>query len=169
MSDTDQAQGQQGPQLQILAQYIKDASFENPNAPASLRGGQSQPQIDVSVDVGLQQVDQDINEVALRIEAKAERDGNVMFLVELVYAGLFRFQGIPDNELQPFLMIEAPRMIFPYARNVLSDLVRDGGFPPLMLDPIDFSGLYRKRLAEQAAQATGQTNGDGGNGGGEAA
>ncbi|MBA4801513.1 MULTISPECIES: protein-export chaperone SecB [Euryhalocaulis] len=161
MSQTDQQPeaAQDEPQVQILAQYIKDASFENPLAPRSLRSGQNQPQISLNVDVGVRNIEEDLNEVALRIEGKAEREGEVAFICELVYAGLFRFVGVPQDQLQPFLLIEAPRMLFPFARNIVAQLVRDGGFPPLMLEPIDFAALYRQRLAQQGAAENGDGTG----------
>jgi len=168
MSDTDQPAGQDAPQVQILAQYAKDISFENPMAPQSLRSGQQQPSISLNVDVAARKIEEGVSEVSLRVEAKAEREGEVAFICELVYAGLFRFVNIPDNELQPFLLIEGPRLLFPFARNIVADLVRDGGFPPLMMEPIDFAALYRQRMAEMAEQQAGGS-GEGNGGGGEAA
>lgn len=131
------------PQAGILAQYVKDLSFENPNAPASLQL-QGQPKIDINVNVNARAGEQDMYEVELKIDAIARaQDGDmVAFQVELLYGGLFRLTGAPQEAIEPFLIVEAPRILFPFARRVIADAVRDGGFPPLMLEPIDFAGLY---------------------------
>ncbi|WP_422041056.1 protein-export chaperone SecB [Roseibium sp.] len=144
------------PGMHILGQYIKDLSFENPNAPRALTQG-DQPKLDINVNVGAQQMGDDQFEVVLTLTAKAERPDMVMFNVELVYAGLFKLTGVPSEHMHPFVMIECPRMIFPFARNILAEATRNGGFPPLMLDPIDFAQLYRQNMAQQ--QATGQGEG----------
>ena len=136
------------PQAGMISQYVKDLSFENPNAPAVYQW-QGQPQIDIQVNIASNQVGDDAYEVVLKIEAKATGDDKVAFQVELSFAGLFALRNIPTDQLQGFLLAEAPRLIFPFARRVLADAVRDGGFPPLLLEPIDFGQLY---LA-QAAQA----------------
>jgi preprotein translocase subunit SecB len=133
------------PQVAILTQYVKDLSFENPNAPASLQV-QAQPHIDVNVGVNARKASEDVFEVELKISARADVDGNAAFMVELLYAGLFGLKNVPDEALEPFCIIEAPRILFPFARRIIADAVRDGGFPPLMLDPIDFGQLY---LAQQ--------------------
>ncbi len=135
------------PQVGLLSQYVKDLSFENPNAPAVYQW-QAQPQIDVQFNIGEQQLNEDIYEVALKIDITAKAEGNTAFAVELLYAGLFALRNIPQEQLQPFLLAEAPRLIFPFARRVIADCVRDGGFPPLMLDPIDFASLYMQRAAQ---------------------
>jgi preprotein translocase subunit SecB len=133
------------PQVAILTQYVKDLSFENPNAPASLQV-QAQPRIDVNVGVNARKAADDVYEVELKISAKADLDGTAAFMVELLYAGLFGLKNVPEEALEPFCIIEAPRILFPFARRIIADAVRDGGFPPLMLDPIDFGQLY---LAQQ--------------------
>lgn len=135
------------PQAGILAQYVKDLSFENPNAPGSLQM-QGQPKIEINVNVNARSGGQDMFEVELKIEASARTpDTNALaFQVELLYAGLFRLVGAPQEALEPFLVVEAPRILFPFARRVIADAVRDGGFPPLMLEPIDFGGLYLQQL-----------------------
>ena len=135
------------PQAGILAQYVKDLSFENPNAPGSLQM-QGQPKIEINVNVNARSGGQDMFEVELKIEASARTpDTNALaFQVELLYAGLFRLVGAPQDALEPFLVVEAPRILFPFARRVIADAVRDGGFPPLMLEPIDFGGLYLQQL-----------------------
>lgn len=153
----------QGPQLRILAQYVKDLSFENPGAPDTLRGGQKAPGIDLTIDVAARTMAEDAFEVMLNISAKATReDETVVFIAEMSYGGLFQMTGLSEADREAFLLIECPRLIFPYARRVLADATRDGGFPPLMLDPVDFAGLYRSQLAKRAAAAPGvETNGNG--------
>lgn len=139
------------PQAGVLSQYVKDLSFENPNAPAVYQW-QGQPRIDVQFNIGAQQVGEDAHEVLLKIDVKAESADKIAFQVELAYAGLFQLRNIPADQLQPFLLAEAPRILFPFARRVLADAVRDGGFPPLMLEPIDFGQLYMAQ-AEQTSEA----------------
>jgi preprotein translocase subunit SecB len=140
------------PQLMVLAQYIKDLSFENPNAPRSLQQT-VQPQINVGVNVNAQPLTQTDFEVELRLEGKAEAAGTVMFNVELVFAGLFRLQNVPQDSVNPLVMIECPRLLFPFAREIIATSVRNGGFPPLLLEPIDFLALYQQRMAQMQPQA----------------
>jgi preprotein translocase subunit SecB len=136
------------PQVAILAQYTKDMSFENPNAPASLQA-QGQPQIEVNVNVNAKAVGENVYEVELKMGATAkQQDGQTSFIVELLYAGLFGLRNIPEEALEPFLVVEAPRMLFPFARRIMADATRDGGFPPLMLEPIDFATLYLAQRGE---------------------
>ena len=141
------------PQLMVLGQYVKDLSFENPNAPASL-AQTSQPQINISVNVTAKPLSETDAEVELRLEGKAEAAGTLMFNIELVFAGVFRTQNIPQEQLQPLMLIECPRLLFPFAREIIATAVRNGGFPPLMLDPIDFVALYQQRLAQVTPPAT---------------
>ncbi|MEP6786040.1 MAG: protein-export chaperone SecB [Sphingomonadales bacterium] len=129
------------PQAGLISQYVKDLSFENPNAPAVYQW-QGQPQIDIQFNIASGQVGEDAFEVILKVEVKATAADKVAFQVELSYAGLFAIRNIPADQMQPFLLAEAPRILFPFARRVLADAVRDGGFPPLLLDPIDFGQLY---------------------------
>jgi preprotein translocase subunit SecB len=143
----DQASAQGAPQLMVLAQYVKDLSFENPNAPQSLQQN-VQPQINIMVNVSAKPLNPGDFEVELRLEGKAEASGSVMFNVELVFAAAFRIQNIPEDNLQPVLMIECPRLLFPFAREIIATSVRNGGFPPLLLDPIDFVALYQQRMAQ---------------------
>lgn len=138
-------------QLNILAQYIKDLSFENPNAPRSLQPSQ-QPAINIQINLGSQKLSDTDYEVELRIEGKAEAAGLMLFGFDLAYAGIFRLQNIPNDTIQPVLMIECPRLLFPFAREIIASAVRNGGFPPLMIDPVDFVGLYRQRMAEGQGQ-----------------
>lgn len=136
------------PQLTVLAQYVKDLSFENPTAPQSLQGSSQNPQLKVSVKVNAGPRGEDAYEVALQLEVHARSDQGVIYNVELIYGGLFRLRGVPQNLLQPVLFVDCPTILFPFMRRVLADVVRDGGFPPLMLDPIDFGRLYAQNLAQ---------------------
>jgi len=134
------------PAVGVISQYVKDFSFENPNAPAVYQW-QGQPRIDVQFNIGAEQVGEDVHEVVLKIDVKATSADKTAFQVELAYAGLFGMRNVSEEQLQPFLLAEAPRIIFPFARRVLADAVRDGGFPPLMLEPIDFAALYIQQAA----------------------
>src|SRR6185437_9196764 len=141
------------PQLTVLAQYIKDLSFESPGAPQTLQGPGQNPQLKVGVNVNAGPRGEETYEVALQLEVHAKSDEGVIYNVELVYGGLFRLRGVPQNLLQPVLFVDCPTLLFPFMRRVLSDVIRDGGFPPLMLDPIDFARLYTQNLAQQTAQS----------------
>jgi len=141
------------PQAGVLSQYVKDLSFENPNAPAVYQW-QGQPQIDVQFNISANQIGDDAHEVVLKIDVRAVAADQTAFVVDLSYAGLFGLRNVPDDQLQPFLLAEAPRILFPFARRVLADAVRDGGFPPLMLEPIDFGQLYLAQAEQQAQLST---------------
>lgn len=144
------------PAVGLITQYVRDLSFENPNAPAVYQT-QGQPKLDVGFNIGAQQVGEDVHEVVLKMDVRAEgEDGQVHFVVELQFAGLFGLRNIPDEHVQPFLLGEAPRLLFPFARRVLADAVRDGGFPPLVLEPIDFAQLYIQQNEANAAQLGGE-------------
>ena len=140
----------------IVAQYIKDLSFESPNSPQSLAANQPSPQIEVNLDVQAKPLGGSRFEVALRITATAKRDTNTVFVAEVLHAGVFDVQGLPQEHWQAACLVECPRFIFPYARHVLANLTRDGGFPPLMLDPIDFAAMYRQQQAAAPATAPAQ-------------
>ncbi|MEG3178379.1 protein-export chaperone SecB [Sphingomonas sp. RB3P16] len=140
------------PTAGMISQYVKDFSFENPNAPAIYQNT-TPPAIDVQFNIASAQVGEDVYEIILRIEVKAEAEGTVAFLVDLSYAGLFGLRNFPLEHLQPFLLAEAPRLLFPFARRVLADAVRDGGFPPLMLEPIDFTAVFLQQ--QEAGEASG--------------
>lgn len=151
-----QAQPQQAPQVrvQIAAQYVRDMSFENAFAQ---RGGSSegvQPDIRVQVSLDARKRENADNQYEVvskyKIESTNKADGASLFLLELEYAGLFLIEGVPTEQLHPFLLIECPRLLFPFARRIVSDVTRDGGFLPLNLDMIDFMALYRQELARQA-------------------
>jgi preprotein translocase subunit SecB len=132
------------PQLGVLTQYIKDFSFENPNAPRSLSPS-AQPSINVQVGVNANPLGGSDHEIEIKLEGRAEVSGMVMFSFELLYAGMFRIQNIPQEQMHPLLMIECPRLLFPFAREIIATAVRNGGFPPLLLEPIDFVALYQQR------------------------
>jgi preprotein translocase subunit SecB len=139
-------QGQ--PSMRILGQYLKDLSFENPHAPQSL-GQQQQPDVAISVNVNARNVGGSDFEVELQIGAKAMAQEKVTFMAELVYGGTFRLENFPQQMLHPAVLIECPRMLFPFARQILAEATRNGGFPPLMLDPIDFATMYQRRMQQQ--------------------
>lgn len=135
--------------MAVLAQYVKDLSFENPNAPQSLLSSQGVPQVAVSVDVETRQLDAATWEVVLHVRAEAKSTDKVAFLAEIAYAGLIALQNVPAEHVRPLLLIEGPRLLFPFVRAMLADLTRDGGFPPVLINPIDFADLYRQRFAAQ--------------------
>jgi preprotein translocase subunit SecB len=141
-------------QLNVLGQYIKDFSFENPNAPRSLSPTQTQPAINIQINVGVQQLAETDYEVTLKLEGKADMSGTVLFAFDLTYCGVFRVQNVPQEMLQPLIMIECPRLLFPFAREIVANAVRNGGFPPLLLDPVDFVALYQQRAAQVQPPAT---------------
>lgn len=145
-------QNQQPPGLHVLGQYIKDLSFENPNAPRSLRPSDKAPRLDVNVNVNVRPQSQTDFEVELKVEGKAERGEDTLFIVEVTYAGIFQLRSVPQEHIQPLLLIECPRLLFPFARQIVADATRQGGFPPLMIDPVDFAALYRQRMTQMAAQ-----------------
>lgn len=142
---------QMAPSMNVLAQYIKDLSFENPHAPNSLRPREKSPEINININVNPNPLSETDFEVELKLEAKASDDDEVLFNVELVYAGIFRLVGIPQEAMQGAVLVECPRLLFPFARQIMAEATRNGGFPPLMIDPVDFAQLFRQRLAEQEA------------------
>ncbi len=168
MAEQDGANGADGqavaatdalPAVGVIAQYVKDLSFENPNAP-SVYQWQGPPQMDIQFNIGSQLVGEDLHEVVLKVEISAKADEGTAYQMEILYAGLFALKNIPDAQLQPFLLAEAPRILFPFARRIIADATIDAGFPPLLLDPIDFASLYMNRAAQQQAEASGGQAGD---------
>ncbi|HEX5259718.1 MAG TPA: protein-export chaperone SecB [Sphingomicrobium sp.] len=139
------------PQVSILAQYIKDLSVENPSAP-QVYSWQAQPSLDVQFNIGVNSAPENVHEVVLKIEISAKSENGVHFVIDLSYAGLFGLRNVPDEALQPFLLIEAPRTIFPFARQIIAEAVSSTGFPPLLLDPIDFTGAYMAQLQAQQGE-----------------
>ena len=142
------------PSLNALAQYIKDLSFENPGATANIA---DRPQIELAVDLNAARMaDKDMFEVELKIRVDAKSDGKPLFLLEVAYAGIFRLTNVPDTGTQQMiLLIQAPHMLFPFVRRIVSDVVRDGGMPPLMIEPIDFMQLYQARVAQATSAPQG--------------
>lgn len=147
------------PQAGVIAQYTKDLSVESPNSPQIFQS-QEQPQVDVQFNIDVNRVNDDVHEVVLHINIKAASAKGTHFLVDLSYAGLFGFRNIPEQAMAPFLMVEAPRLLFPFARQIIAESVHNTGFPPLLLEPIDFGTAFMAQM--EAARAAG---GDGGNGG----
>ena len=164
----DGSNGQEGaatpqPGISVIAQYVKDLSFENPGAPATLRQQGASPNISVSVGVQPRPVSDSDIEVELRLDARAIDGETTLFAIELVYAGVFRLINVTQETVNPIMLIECPRLLFPFARRIIADASRDGGFPPLLLDPIDFVALYRQRMVnpgagDPAAEAPHSTN-----------
>jgi preprotein translocase subunit SecB len=144
------------PRFAALGQYIRDLSVENPNAPASLQPQQSQPQIDININVLANRGNDTDYEVQLKLETRARSDDTILFVIDLTYAGVFRIENIPQDQIQLFIMVEAPRFLFPFAREIIANATRQAGFPPLMIDPVDFLSLYRQRMAQAQQEAQGQ-------------
>jgi len=140
------------PQLNVLTQYIKDFSFENPNAPRSLSPPSQAPAINIQINVNVKNLTETDYEVELKIEGKADAAGNVLFGFDLTYGGVFRIQNVAQENVPPVVMIECPRLLFPFAREIVATAVRGGGFPPLLIDPIDFVSLYRQKMGELQPQ-----------------
>jgi preprotein translocase subunit SecB len=134
--------------IRVNAQYVKDLSFENPRAPRSLQAQEGQPKVDVQVDVKATKLADDVYEVVLTTTVKGTGDEGPLFLAELSYGGVFALEGLAEEHLQAVLLVECPRLLFPFARNIVADITRDGGFPPLLIQPVDFSQLYRQSQKE---------------------
>lgn len=139
------------PMVGLIAQYIKDLSVENPNAPTCYQWT-DQPNVDVQFNIGSTPVSDEVSEVELKITAGAKMPQGNLYLVELSYAGLVGLRNIPEDAAHAFLFAEAPRLLFPFARRVIADATRDAGFAPLMLDPMDFTALYQQQLAQRNAE-----------------
>jgi preprotein translocase subunit SecB len=144
------------PQVATLAQYVKDLSVESPSSPEVFQW-QEQPGLDVNFQLNVNNVSQEVHEVSLKIDVKAQSAQGTHFLVDLTYAGLFGIRNVPDEALGPFLLIEAPRLLFPFARQIVADSIQNTGFAPLLLDPIDFGAAYMAQV--QAQQGQGGENG----------
>jgi preprotein translocase subunit SecB len=139
------------PAIGLISQYVKDLSFENPSAPAVYQW-QSAPQVDVQFNIGSTPVGENMHESSIKIDISSKHDEGQGFVIDLTYAGLFGVRNVPEDQVHAFLLAEAPRILFPFARRVIADAVRDGGFAPLLLEPIDFHGLYLAQK-EQMGQA----------------
>ncbi|HET7815993.1 MAG TPA: protein-export chaperone SecB [Sphingomicrobium sp.] len=152
------------PQVMTIAQYIKDLSVESPSSPQAFQW-QAQPQLEVQFNINVDKVADEVHEVVLKIEVAARSEQGVHFLIDLAYAGVYGIRNLPEEALPPFLLIEAPRLLFPFARQIIADSSQNTGFPPLLLDPIDFGAAYMAQLqATQQGQAEtgGDASGDGG-------
>ena len=143
-----------GPMLSVLAQYLKDSSFENPGAPDSLRSGQEQPAVNIDLRINRNVFEDNAVEVSILLKATATRADKTVFIAELEYAGLFAIANVGLEQMQPMMMIECPRLLFPYARKLLADMTNDGGFPPVMLDMPDFAGMFREEMMRRADGAS---------------
>lgn len=133
------------PSVKVLGQYLKDLSFENPKAPKILKEPGNNPNLNVDLNVNVTKLDEGIYESAISIKTNASNDDGSIYVVEAVYAGAFEIRNIPAEQLEPLLLINCPAILFPYLRRIISDMTHEGGFPPLLLDPIDFATLYRQR------------------------
>ena len=147
-------QAAQAAALRVLTQYVKDLSFESPGAPQSLRGRDKAPAISINVNVNANPISEKEFDVLLSLNAQAsfEKDKDVLFNIELVYGGVFRIEGFPQEHMLPILFIECPRLLFPFARQIIAECSRNGGFPPLMIDPVDFAQMFQQRMAEEQAR-----------------
>jgi preprotein translocase subunit SecB len=154
MSDINQdavqiPEGETAPNIRILAQFIRDLSFENPRAPDSLNFQSGPPQMDVGVEMNARSRPDGYFEVDLKITTSAQRDGTALFHCELLYGGVFQINGVAADDMEIVLMTECPRYLFPFARQIVSEMSSQGGFPPFMLDPIDFAAIYLNQKAQQ--------------------
>lgn len=154
----DNNQGTISPSLNILAQYIKDFSFENPGAPRSLQARDKAPAININVNVNANPLSDNDFDVVLTLNAEAKDGDKVVFVTELVYGGVFRIAGFPQEHMLPVLFIECPRLLFPFARQIIADATRNGGFPPLMIDPIDFAQMFAQRVSEEQSRTKSQVS-----------
>lgn len=147
--------GQAGgaPSMSVKAQYLKDLSFENPRAPASFQDTGAQPNFEVDVNVNAAALGQNNFEVELSVSARARRGEDVAFVVEATYAGLFEILNVPADQIEPIMLVECPRLLFPFMRQIVADATRNGNFPPLMLEPIDFFAIYQRNKLQQAQKA----------------
>jgi len=148
--------GQPQPPLVVNLQYIKDLSFEVPGAPGTFLTLKQQPQVNINLDVQARRVNegQPLYEVVLSIKVEANAESKPVFIVELDYCGLFTLNGVPEQAVEPVLLVECPRLLFPFARNILADTTREGGFPPVMLTPIDFLALWQSRRGQAQVAGT---------------
>jgi len=133
----------------IVSQYVKDLSVENPNSPQSFQW-QDAPQVDVQFNIGARPVEAELHEVELKIQVSAKAEGGTAYLIDLTYCGLIGMRNLDEANMHAFLFAEAPRLLFPFARRVVADAVRDAGYPPMMLEPIDFNAIYVQQLQAQA-------------------
>ncbi|CAN1723463.1 Protein-export protein SecB [Hyphomicrobium sp. 1Nfss2.1] len=140
-------------QVKVVAQYIKDLSFENPNIERIIKDPGDQPNLQLSINVGAKGMGPSLYESTIDFNAQAVNKNGEIYQLELVYSGLFRIENIPEQALEPFLLVNCPTILFPFVRRIVADLTREGGFPPLLLDPFDFASLYMSRQQEMRARA----------------
>jgi preprotein translocase subunit SecB len=152
---TNGGQPAEGPAIRVLAQFIRDLSFENPRAPDSMHSGNEQPAIDLGVEMSARGRIDGLFEVDLKLTVTAARQNEAVFHLELVYGGLFSITGVAEADIEPVLLVEAPRYLFPYARRIVSDMTSEGGFPPFLLEPLDFASIYAQRKAAAQQQPIG--------------
>ncbi len=148
-----------GPAAGIISQYVKDLSVENPNAPIAFQW-QDAPQLDVQFNITATPIDAEVTEVELKVSLTSKCEAGTAFIVDLAYCGLIGMRGLEPEQMHAFTYAEAPRILFPFARRVIADAVRDAGFPPVMLEPIDFNGLYMQQLAQSQQVAEGEPAGN---------
>ena len=147
------------PAAGIISQYVKDLSVENPNAPDSYQWTDA-PQLDVQFNIAARAIEGDVHEVELKIQLTSKGENGTAYIIDLAYAGLVGMRNLDEPSMHAFMFAEAPRILFPFARRVIADAVRDAGFQPLMLEPIDFNGIYLQQLAAQAEAAEQQPAGN---------
>ncbi|NCC22779.1 MAG: protein-export chaperone SecB [Alphaproteobacteria bacterium] len=153
------AKGQNGPQVPVVihAQYVKDISFENPNAPETLRPGQGSPEMDININMDARKLETEetdnLYEVVLSLSAKAARNEKTVFLAEIHYGSIVSLPGVPQDTHHPVLLIEVPKTLFPFARQLLAELTQSGGYPPLLLNPVDFRALYMEQFVKENRKA----------------
>jgi preprotein translocase subunit SecB len=155
--EVETPQGNVSP-IVINAQYIKDLSFENPHPLQNFQPNDKAPEYNVNLELNVQQVADHSYEVAMSLKVDAAREKSTLYIAELDYAGIFTLNNIPDNALHPVLMIQCPQYLFPYARSIISQMTVDGGFPPFLINPIDFAALYQQKMAEQPGQTNNSTS-----------
>ena len=153
----------EGPQIAVLTQYVKDLSVESPNSPGVFQW-QAQPQVDVQFNINVNRISDDVHEVVLKIEVGARSDKGPHFLIDISYAGLFGLRNFPEEALAPFLLIEAPRLLFPFVRQIIADSVQNTGFPALLLEPIDFGTAFMQQMDQIQGQFTNSGGAEGGAG-----
>ena len=146
--------GETNPSVQVVGQYLKDLSFESPNTPGSLKSPGANPNLQVDIHVNATKLEGEVFESAIQFKAHASNDDGTIYLLEAVYAGAFQVNNIPEDALQPLLLINCPAILYPFLRRLIADLTREGGFPPLLLDPIDFAVLYQQRMQSEGSKGT---------------
>ena len=144
--------GQGLPQIRVVTQFLRDFSFENPRAPESLRDSEGQPSMDMNVEMGARGRPDGLFEVDLKISTTAKIGEQISFRVELVYGGLFEIANVPEEHMEPVLLVECPRFLFPFVRRIIGDATTDGGFPPFLMEPLDFGAIYEQRQAASGGQ-----------------